>query len=109
MPDLYHTLLKYDLGHLKIISELWGLEIKSRDVDSTAEELCDSLQNLQAVRDTIDILPTEARSALNSLLETNGKIEWGLFARKFGEIREMGVSKRDRWRDPRNGREQTRS
>ena len=96
MPDLYHTLLKYDLGHLKIISELWGLEIKSRDVDSTAEELCDSLQNLQAVRDTIDILPTEARSALNSLLETNGKIEWGLFARKFGEIREMGVSKRDR-------------
>ena len=27
MPDLFHTLLKYDLGHLRIIAGLWGLEL----------------------------------------------------------------------------------
>ncbi len=96
MPDLQHTLLKYDLGHLKIIAELWGIEIRSRDVDSATEEICASLLDLEAVRDTTDILPAEARAALNSLVESNGKVEWGLFARKFGRIREMGAGKRDR-------------
>lgn len=98
MPDLYHTLLKYDIGHLRIIAELWGLELDSRDVDSTAQELCASLLDLEAVTETIDILPADARAALTSLVESNGKMEWGAFARKYGDVREMGEAKRDRER-----------
>jgi hypothetical protein len=33
---------------------------------------------------------------MKALVEANGKIEWSAFARKFGEIREMGPGKRDR-------------
>ena len=98
MPDLYHTLLKYDIGHLRIIAGLWGLELESRDVDSAAEELSASLLDPEPVRETIDILSADAHAALNSLLESNGKMEWVSFSRKFGEIREMGEAKRDRER-----------
>jgi hypothetical protein len=96
MPDLHATLLKYDLGHLNIIAELWGIDIESRDADSAAEELCASLLEPEAARETIEILPAEARAAINSLVDANGKMEWGPFARTFGEIREMGPAKRDR-------------
>ena len=98
MPDLYHTLLKYDIGHLRIIAGSWGLELESRDADSAAEELSASLLDLEPVRETIDILSADTRAALNSLIESNGKMKWVSFARKFGEIREMGEAKRDRER-----------
>ncbi|MBK7452870.1 MAG: hypothetical protein IPJ46_03870 [Anaerolineales bacterium] len=98
MPDLYHTLLKYDIGHLRIIAGLWGLELETSEVDSASEELCASFLDLEAVTETIEILPADARSALTVLLESNGKMEWAAFARKFGEIREMGEARRDRER-----------
>jgi len=98
MPDLYHTLLKYNLGHLRIVAGLWGLELESKNADPAAEELSASLLNPEPVRETIDILPADARAALFSLVESNGKMEWVTFARKFGEIREMGEAKRDRER-----------
>ncbi|MBI5943803.1 MAG: helicase-associated domain-containing protein [Chloroflexi bacterium] len=96
MPDLLHTLLKYDIGHLRIIADSWGLELETSEVDSASEELCASFLDLEAVTETIDILPADARSALTALLESNGKMEWAAFARKFGEIREMGAGRRDR-------------
>ncbi len=98
MPDLYHTLLKYDLGHLHIVAGLWGLELESNDADSAAEELSASILDPEPVHETIDILSAEARAALFSLVEPGGKMEWVSFARKFGEIREMGEAKRDRER-----------
>jgi len=98
MPDLFHTLLKYDLGHLRILAGLWGLELDSNDVDSAAEELSASLLDPEPVRETIDILHADAVAALKSLAAANGKMEWSSFARKFGEVREMGEAKRDRER-----------
>ncbi|MBI5964808.1 MAG: helicase-associated domain-containing protein [Chloroflexi bacterium] len=98
MPDLFHTLLKYDIGHLRIIAGSWGLELETSEVDSATEELCASFLDLEAVTETIEILPADARSALTALVESNGKIEWAVFARKYGEIREMGEGKRDRER-----------
>jgi len=86
------------LGHLRIIAGLWGLELDSTDADSAAEELAASLLDFESVRETIDILSADARIALIALVETGGKMEWVSFARKFGEIREMGEAKRDRER-----------
>jgi hypothetical protein len=96
MPDLSQTLLKYDIGHLRILAEQWGLELESQDMDSAVEELSASLLDLEAARDTIDILPAEAKRAVAALIESNGKMEWVAFARAYGEIREMGAGKRDR-------------
>ena len=98
MPDLFHTLLKYDIGHLRIVAGLWGLELESNDVDSAAEELCASILDPEPVRETMDILHADTAAALKSLVASNGKMEWSFFARKFGEIREMGAGKRDRER-----------
>ncbi|MCC7117778.1 MAG: helicase-associated domain-containing protein [Anaerolineales bacterium] len=96
MPDLNQTFLKYDLGQLQIVAERWGLELESQDLNSAAEELSAALLDLEAVSETIDILPAPARSVLQALIETNGKMEWVIFARTHGEIREMGAGKRER-------------
>jgi len=96
VTDLLQTLLKYDLGHLKIIAGFWGIELYSQNPDRAAEQLAASLLDREAVRETLEILPAEARAGLNSLLESHGKMEWTGFARRHGEIREMGEARRDR-------------
>jgi hypothetical protein len=98
MPDLYHTFLKYDLGHLRIVAGLWGLELESNEADSAAEELAAALLDPEPVHETMEILPPDSSAALKALATSNGKMEWSAFARRFGEIREMGAGKRDRER-----------
>lgn len=98
MPTLEQSLQRADIGHLRIIAELWGLELESTGVESVLEELCASLLDLETVSETLEVLPADARSALNELAAADGKIEWTIFTRKYGEIREMGSGKRDRER-----------
>ncbi|MBI3162090.1 MAG: helicase-associated domain-containing protein [Chloroflexi bacterium] len=98
MPDLIHTFLKYDIGLIRIIAASWGLELESLDLDSAAEELSASVLDLETVTETIDILSPQTRSALGALLESNGKMEWVAFSRKYGDIREMGEARRERER-----------
>ncbi|MBN8656099.1 MAG: helicase-associated domain-containing protein [Anaerolineae bacterium] len=98
MPTLEQSLQKMDIGHLRIVAEFWGLELESNEPEAALEELCASLLDLEAVSETLEILPAEARSALNELFDAGGKIEWAIFARKYGDIREMGAGKRDRER-----------
>lgn len=96
MPDLQHSLQKFDIGHLNIVAEFWGLELESHDADSALEELSASLLDLESVSETLDVLPAPAKSALTELINANGKLEWSIFARKHGDIREVGAGKRDR-------------
>ena len=98
MPDLFHTFLKYDLGHLRIVAGLWGLELESNEADSAAEELASALLDPEPVHETMEILQPDALAALKSFAAFNGKMEWSSFTRRFGEIREMGAGKRDRER-----------
>ncbi len=96
MPDLIASLQKQDLGHLHIIAGFWGIELESTDLDSALEEISASLLDLEAATETIEILSAESKTALSSLVEAGGKMEWAIFARTHGEIREMGAGKRDR-------------
>jgi hypothetical protein len=98
MPDLFAALQKHDLGYLRILAGFWGLELESRVTDAAVEELCAAILDVDLVRETVEILPAESRSALNTLIASNGKLEWPFFARKHGDIREMGEAKRDRER-----------
>jgi hypothetical protein len=77
---------------------MWGLELESNDADSAAEELASALLDPEPVRETMEILKPDSLNALKFLAAANGKIEWSSFARKFGEIQEMGAGKRDRER-----------
>lgn len=96
MPDLLASLHSHDLGHLRIVAELWGLELESRDHDSSIEELSASMLDTELVGETLDVLPAQARPALDALLAAHGRIPWAEFSRRFGEVREMGPGKRDR-------------
>ena len=96
MPDLFHSLLKQDIGHLRIIAELWGLELDSTDSDAALEELSVSLLEPGLLAELIDSLSPEANSAINALVSSGGRIPWPMFTRKYGDIREAGAGKRDR-------------
>ncbi|MFN3491104.1 MAG: hypothetical protein ACK40V_02695, partial [Anaerolineales bacterium] len=96
MHSLSQSLQKSDIGHLRIIAEFWGLELESNDFDSALEELSASLLDLETVSETLDILQAPAQTALTELINSNGRMEWSVFSRKHGEIREMGAGKRDR-------------
>ncbi|MEP6894657.1 MAG: hypothetical protein ABI986_03525, partial [Chloroflexota bacterium] len=98
MPDLTHSLLKQDIGHLRIIAEFWGLELESSDVDSAREELSASLLDFELLAELMDSLSPQADSAMTELVNSGGKIAWATFTRKYGDIREMGPGKRDRER-----------
>jgi hypothetical protein len=98
MPDLTHSLLKQDIGHLRIIAEFWGLELESTDVDSARDELSASLLEPNLLAELMDSLSPQADSAITDLVQSGGRIIWATFTRKYGDIREMGAGKRDRER-----------
>ena len=102
MPDLIHSLHHQDIGHLRIIAELWGLELDSTDADSARDELSASLLDFNLLADHLASLPPTADSALAALIASNGRIAWATFTRQFGDIREMGAGKRDREHPHRN-------
>jgi len=96
MPDLFHSLLKQDIGHLRIIAELWGLELDSTESEAALEELSVSLLEPGLLDELIDSLSPEANSAIDALVSSGGRIPWPMFTRKYGDIREAGAGKRDR-------------
>jgi hypothetical protein len=98
MPDLFRSLLKQDIGHLRIIAEFWGLELDSITVDEAREELSAALLDAELATELIDSLSPQADSALHALVDEGGRIPWATFARKYGDVREMGAGKRDRER-----------
>lgn len=96
MPDLYTSLLKYDIGHIRIIAGLWGLELNSNESDAAIKELCASLLDPDLLTEILEALNPEAQTAIEMLVAKNGRVPWAEFTRRFGEIREMGPGKRDR-------------
>ncbi|MBI5842386.1 MAG: helicase-associated domain-containing protein [Chloroflexi bacterium] len=98
MPTLLASLLKHDIGHLRIVAGLWGLELESNETDSAREELSASLLDLELAGEILETLSPTIRAALDALITKDGRIPWAEFTRKFGDIREMGAGKRDRER-----------
>ncbi len=96
MPDILHTLSKFDLGYLRIVAGLWGLELESNNPADAANELAASLHDPQLVNEITASLPAEANVALAALGSAGGRIPWAAFIRQFGDVREMGAGKRDR-------------
>ena len=98
MPELLQSLLKQDIGHLRIISEFWGIELESITADDAREELSASLLDAELIAEVVEVLSPQAQSALRALVKAEGRIPWVVFTRQYGDIREMGAAKRDRER-----------
>ena len=102
MPNLQTSLQKYDLGHLRILAEFWGLELDTNEIESVTKEICASFLDPDLLSENLDVLPAEAKSALETLSESSGRIPWAEFTRQYGKIRETGPGKRDREQPHRN-------
>ncbi len=98
MPELLPSLLKQDIGHLRIIAEFWGIELESITADDAREELSASLLDAELIAEVVESLSPQAQSALRALVKAEGRIPWVVFTRQYGDIREMGAAKRDRER-----------
>ena len=96
MPNLIQSLQGRDLGHLRIVAGLWGVELVPAENEAALQELTTALLDPGLVHEMVDSLSVQARSALETLDEAGGKIPWATFAREFGEIRESGPGRRDR-------------
>ncbi|MEW5870210.1 MAG: helicase-associated domain-containing protein [Chloroflexota bacterium] len=98
MPDLIHSLQGRDLGHLRIIAELWGLELDAPDARVALERLLPRLLDRELLGEVIGALPEMARAALLDLLQHDGRLSWSSFTRRYGLLREVGPARRDRER-----------
>ncbi|RME89981.1 MAG: hypothetical protein D6770_03405, partial [Anaerolineae bacterium] len=96
MPDLLHALQGHDFGYLRIVAELWGVELDATEEDTARRELAASLLDADLVSEIVETLPDEARTALRDLVAGEGRVPWATFVRRFGEVREMGPGRRDR-------------
>jgi hypothetical protein len=96
MPSLFQSFQHSDLGFLRIVAGLWGVELQSQEPAQAAKELADSLLDPDLLIEILTSLNPQARSAVAALTASNGRISWPAFIRQFGAIREMGAAKRDR-------------
>ena len=96
MPDLSHRLQTQDLGFLKIVAELWGIELTAPDARTALLPLTRKLLDPALVLEIIEALPGDARQALDTLLRNAGWMPWTRFTQKYGQLREVGPGKRDR-------------
>ena len=97
MPTLVQSLQGRDLGHLRIVAGLWGVELAPAEHEAALQELTTALsESGPDPRDRRFAFPRRRGQPLERLVEAGGKIPWAAFARQFGEIRETGPGRRDR-------------
>lgn len=98
MTTLSQSLQGHDLGHLRIIAELWGIDFDAPDTREGLARLTAALLDRRRLEETINDLPGEARLALEDIYHHKGRLPWQLFTRRYGMVREMGPGRRDRER-----------
>ena len=96
MPDLKHALRTHDLGFLKIIAELWGVDLSAPDARQALPQLVHALLEPELALEVVAALPEDARQALSALINNDGWMAWQRFTLKFGKLREVGPGARDR-------------
>lgn len=96
MPDLQHRLRNHDLGFMKIVASLWGLDLVAPDARTALPKLTHQMLDTALVGEIVTALPDETRRALDALVMNAGWMPWSRFTRTFGSLREMGPGKRDR-------------
>lgn len=96
MTDLLHSLQGRDLGHLRIVAELWGVSLRSAQPNEALSELKAAVLDEHLSAEIIAALTSEARLALMELARAGGRLTWAGFVRQFGDIREIGAARRDR-------------
>lgn len=96
MPDLLHSLQSQDIGHLRIVAGFWGLDMTSPELQTALQELVAGMLDPHLVAEIFEALPPDSQQALLALVTEKGRIPWQEFTRRFGQLRDAGMGRRDR-------------
>ena len=97
MPPLHRVLADHDLGLLRLIAELWGVELAAGSQREAADELAARMLAPELAEEIIGALPPEPRAGFDQLAR-EGRQLLASFTRRYGELRAMGPARRDRER-----------
>lgn len=103
MRALLRTLEDEDPGRLRIVAELWGLELVPGPARTMAAALAQAMLDPETAHEVADTLPAAERQTLDHLLGQAGRLPLADLTRRFGPLREIGPGRRDRekvWRQP---------
>lgn len=109
LRTLYQALLDCDNSRLRVIAQQWDIAIKAELRPDAAAQLADAIAHVEAVEAVWEVLPLQARAALEDLLRRQGAIPWAIFTRRWGQIRSVGPGRLERdelWRNPISAAEQ---
>jgi len=102
MRDLLQVLRDEDSLHWKNVARAWGVDLSAAGRDPLTH-LVLAMLDADRVRLQFYALPDEAQEALARLRQSGGRIPLMRFGREYGEIREMGLARREReqpWLSP---------
>ena len=103
MLSLERVLIDYDLGLLRVMAELWGVELSAPTQREAASQLAAQLLTGEMLGEMVAALASEARAALSEVQrEQEGRAPLARFTRDHGELRAMGPARREReqpWRN----------
>src|SRR5258708_16992750 len=97
MPPLHRVLADHDLGLLRLIAELWGLELAAGSQREAADELAARMLQPELAAEMIAALPGQARAGFDQLAR-EGRQLLAPFTRRYAELRPMGPARRHRQR-----------
>lgn len=102
MRPLIRVLQDLDLGHLRIIAELWGLDLPPGKAAEAAQGLASRMLEPGLLGEIVAALPPPSRQALEYLLQHGGRAPLAELNLRFGAMKAIGPGKRDRekpWRE----------
>lgn len=104
MPPLERVLTDYDLGLLRVIAGLWGLDLNAPSQREAVALVSAWLRDADRVSAQVAALSPAECAALEAVRRAGGRLPLARFARTHGEVRAMGPARREReqpWRvDP---------
>jgi hypothetical protein len=102
MRDLLQVLREEDRLHAMAVARAWSVDLTGAGRDPLGH-LVSAMLDVQRVRAQFGSLPAAEREALARLRRSGGRLPLARFTREFGEIREMGLARRERetpWLSP---------
>ncbi len=102
MRTLLKALQEHELIVLRVIGEWWELDLIGADKAASAKALAEQLAALDFAQEVL-YLPPEEASAIQTLVQGNGRSPVATFERLHGELRLMGpgaLEREEPWFDP---------
>lgn len=104
MRTLEQSLMEHELIALRVIGEWWELDLTGQDKHACVQQLAGVLGSLD-METEMRYLPPEEAAALRDLARAGGRMPLPVFARRYGEVRQMGPGRLEReepWLAPAN-------